>query len=157
MEALTKIPKITSLGEVKKLRSLCDVVESHVRGLEGMKISPEMYSCFLTPLILQKLPDEFRIAIIRNLGSDPWELKDILSEFHKQLLLREQCLINIKESKPSNCTQNDESVSSTSALLNDSDRKNNQVSRVWCSLSNQDHRSAKCNVVTNPESRKQIL
>ena len=82
------------------------MVESHVRGLEGKKISPEMHGCFLTPIILQKLPDEFRITITRNLGSDPWELKDILSEFHKELLLRKQCLINTKELKLSNSTQN---------------------------------------------------
>lgn len=35
IEVLTKRPKVESIGEVKKLRSLYDTVESHVRGLEG--------------------------------------------------------------------------------------------------------------------------
>jgi len=74
MEALTRIPKIMSVSEVKLLRSLYDTVESHVRGLEGMEISPDMYGCFLTPIIMQKLPEEFRIAITRNLGSETWNL-----------------------------------------------------------------------------------
>ena len=46
MEALTKVPKVASTSEVKRLRSLYDTVESHVRGLESMKISTEMYGCF---------------------------------------------------------------------------------------------------------------
>lgn len=160
MEALTKIPKITEIGDVKRLRNLYDLVESHVRGLESVEISPEMYGCFLTPIILQKLPEEFRIAITRNLGSDTWELKDILSEFHKELQLREQCLLNTKESKdlklPGSGRQRGESSYSTAALYSDNS-KNPQGSRVWCSFCNGDHRSTKCNVVTTPESRKQIL
>ena len=81
IEVLTKLPKVESISEVKKLRSLYDTVESHVRGLEGMEISSEMYGCFLTPIVMQKLPEEFRIAITRNLGSETWNLKDILVEF----------------------------------------------------------------------------
>ena len=85
MEALTKIPKVASTSEVKRRRSLYDTVESHVSGLESMDISSEMYGCFLTPIIMQKLPEEFRIAISRNLESETWDLKEILSEFHKEL------------------------------------------------------------------------
>ena len=91
MEALTKIPKITSIHEVKRLRNLYDTVESHMRSLESLEISQEMYGCFLTPLIMQKLPEEFRIAITRNLTSETWVLKDIMSEFQRELQLRENC------------------------------------------------------------------
>ena len=50
---------------------------------------------------MQKLPEEFRIAISRNLESETWDLKEILSEFHKELQLREQCLVNPKGVRPS--------------------------------------------------------
>ncbi|XP_068670957.1 uncharacterized protein [Montipora foliosa] len=156
MEALTKIPKVASASEVKRLRSLYDTVESHVRGLESMEISSEMYGCFLTPIIMQKLPEEFRIAISRNLESETWDLKEILSEFHKELQLREQCLVNPKDVRPSNSFQRGESLQSTSALYSES-AKNKQFSRVWCSFCNQNHQSSKCNVVTSAESRKQVL
>ena len=154
IEVLTKLPKVESIGEVKKLRSLYDTVESHVRGLEGMEISSEMYGCFLTPIVMQKLPEEFRIAITRNLESETWNLKDILVEFHKELQLREQCLVNNKEFKSSN--QRGEFPLSTSALYTDSS-KDKQSSRVWCSFCNQNHQSSKCNVVTSTESRKEVL
>ena len=154
IEVLTKLPKVESISEVKKLRSLYDTVESHVRGLEGMEISSEMYGCFLTPIVMQKLPEEFRIAITRNLGSETWNLKDILVEFHKELQLREQCLVNNKEFRSSN--QRGELPLSTSALYTDSS-KDKQSSRVWCSFCNQNHQSSKCNVVTSTESRKEVL
>ena len=35
--------------------------------------------------------------------------------------------------------------------------KDKKVARVWWSFCNQDHQSSNCNVVTSPESRKQIL
>ncbi|XP_068738177.1 uncharacterized protein [Montipora capricornis] len=151
MKALTNIPKVASTSEVKRLRSLYDTVESHVRGLESMEISSEMYGCFLTPIIMKKLPEEFRIAISRNLESETWDLKEILSEFHKELQLREQCLVNPKDVRPSNSFQRGESLQSTSALYSES-AKNKQFSRVWCSFCNQNHQSSKCN-----ESRKQVL
>ena len=103
-------------------------MESHVRGLEGMEISSEIYGCFLTPIVMQKLPEEFRIAITRNLESETWNLKDILVEFHKELQLREQCLVNNKEFRSSN--QRGELPLSTSALYTDSS-KDKQSSRVW--------------------------
>ena len=157
MEALTKIPKVISMSEVKRLRSLYDTVESHVRGLESLEISSDMYGCFLTPIIMQKLPEEFRIAISWNLESETWELKDILREFHKELQLREQCLVNSKDLRPSSSCQRGESPFSTSALYSDSAR-NKQLSRVWCSNpGNQDHQSSKCNVVTSAESRKHVV
>ena len=152
IEVLTKLPKVESINEVKKLRSLYDTVESHVRGLESMEISSEMYGCFLTPIVMQKLPEEFRIAITRNLESETWNLKDILSEFHKELQLREQCLVSNKESRPSN--QRGELPPSTSASLFTDNR---QSPRVWCSFCNQNHQSSKCNVVTSTESRKEVL
>ena len=97
IEALTKRTNVVSISEVKELRGLYNAVEPHVRGLESMEISSEMYGCFVTPIVMHKLPEEFRIAITRNLESETWNLKHILGEFKKELQLREQCLVNNKE------------------------------------------------------------
>ena len=142
------------MAKLRNSEACTDTVESHVRGLEGMEISSKMYGCFLTPIVMQKLPEEFRIAITRNLKSETWNLKDILVEFHKELQLREQCLVNNKEFKSSN--QRGEFPLSTSALYTDSS-KDKQSSRVWCSFCNQNHQSSKCNVVKSTESRKEDL
>ena len=59
-----------------------------------MEISSKMYDSFLTPNVMQK----FRIAISQNLESQTWDLKEILSEFHKEFRLREQCLETLRTS-----------------------------------------------------------
>ena len=107
-----------------------------------MEISSKMYDSFLTPNVMQK----FRIAISQNLESQTWDLKEILSEFHKEFRLREQCLVNPKDIRPSNSFQRGEVLHSTSALYSES-ANNKQFSRVWCSFSNQNHQNSKCNVV----------
>ena len=117
-----------------------------------MEISSKMYDSFLTPNVMQK----FRIAISQNLESQTWDLKEILSEFHKEFQLREQCLVNPKDVRPSNSFQRGEVLHSSLALYSES-ANNKQFSRVWCSFSNQNHQSSKCNVVTSAESSKQVL
>ena len=57
MEALTKIPIITAVHEVKRLRNFYDGVESQVRGLESLEISQEMNGCFLTPIIIPEIEE----------------------------------------------------------------------------------------------------
>ena len=79
MEALTAIPKPKSIHETKRLRNLYDSVGAHVRWLKSLEISQEMCGCFLAPIILQKLPEEFRIGITRKFTFETWILGDILS------------------------------------------------------------------------------
>lgn len=57
---------------------------------------------------MEKLPEEYLIAITRNLGSDVWVLEDIPSEFHKELQLREQCIVNTKKVRTSGTNQRGE-------------------------------------------------
>ena len=63
--------------------------------------------------------------------SETWELIEILNEFHKELQLKEQCLVNSKDVRPSNSFQRGESLHSTSALFSES-AKNKQFSRDVC-------------------------
>ena len=81
---------MTSSGNTTQLRQLYDKVESHIQALQGLKISANMYGCFLTPVLMQKLPKNFRVLVTRDLGSDTWVLTDIMKEIHKELLLKEQ-------------------------------------------------------------------
>ena len=162
MEALTKIPRITAVHEVRRLRNLYDAVESHVRGLESLEISQEMYGCFLTPIIMQKLPEEFRVAITWNLTSETWVLKDILTEFGRELRLRENCQhvpgdVASKESRFPNPSRRVplQQPSTTSALFTEGGKSIQQG--PWCTYCKGTHPSVNCNVVTDISARKQIL
>ena len=162
MEALTKIPRITAIHEVKGLHNLYDTVESHVCGLESLEISQEIYGCFLTPIIMQKLPEEFWIAITRNLTPEAWVLKDILTEFEKELHLWKNCQhvpgdVASKESRFPNPSRRIplQQPSTTSALFTEGGKSIQQGS--WCTYCKGTHPSVNCNVVTHISARKQML
>ena len=70
METLTRTPKVESSGNIKDLRSLYDRVESNIRGLESVGVKQKMYGCFLLPILMQKLPEDFRILITRYQSSE---------------------------------------------------------------------------------------
>ena len=121
-----------------------------------------MYGCFLTPMIMQKLPEEFRIAITRNLTSEIWVLKNILTEFGKELRLRENCQhvpgdVASKESRfPSPSRRVPlQQISTTSALLTEGEKSIQQG--PWCTYCKGTHPSVNCNVVTDISARKQML
>lgn len=86
-ESFNKNTQNIFTSKIKKLRHLYDTVEANVHGLESMEIMLEMYGCFLTPVLLQILPEELRIVITRNLESETWELKDILKDWRKSCKL----------------------------------------------------------------------
>ena len=157
MDALTKLQRITAPHDVKALRQLYDTVESHIRGLESLEISDEMYGCFLTPIIMQKLPEEIRIMMSRELSSETWVLKDIMQAFNKELKLREQCTFSKDpkppQDKPPRNGDRGKQPHSSSALLSDAPPQQS----VWCSYCNQAHPSVKCGIITSVEARKQLL
>ena len=66
MEALWKIPNAN--GEVKKLRTFYDTMESYIRGLEALDVPSESYGCLLLPMLLRKIPEEVRRELIRASG-----------------------------------------------------------------------------------------
>ena len=90
MEGLLKLPAATSMNETKKLRDIYDKLESHVRSLHNIGINSETYGSFLSPVIMSKIPEELRIAIIRDLSTEEWDLESMLEIFRKELQIREK-------------------------------------------------------------------
>ena len=164
METLTRTPKVESSGNIKDLRSLYDQVESSIRGLESVGVKQEMYGCFLLPILMQKLPEDFRILITRDQSSETWELKDIMDSFNKELKLREQCTFTTRvlskpaDRQPQQAQRQGKSFSSSCALLSGSRQASSQNNKtVWCAFFRGQHQSTKCYIVTDPGARKQVL
>ncbi len=67
MSKFKAIKEVKNMANVKELRNLYDQVESNVRSLESVGVSPESYGAFLTPEILKLLPQELRITLTRKL------------------------------------------------------------------------------------------
>ena len=108
------------------------------------------------------MPEEFRIAITRDLTSETWFLKDILTKFGKELRLRENWQhvpgdVASKESRFPNPSRRVplQQPSTTSVLFTESGKSIQQG--PWCIYCKGTHPSVNCNVVTDISARKQML
>ena len=163
MDSLLKPPEATSMGEVKKLRNIYDKLESYVRSLQNVGVSPDTYGSFLAPVVMSKIPQELRILISRDMPSGEWKLEPLLKIFNTELQLREKCVLvggtgrieqyfnQRDKGKHSNSYH-----SSTAALLTEN-KSIQSKEGPWCTFCYGNHPSANCSVVTNITARKQIL
>ena len=60
MDALLNLETVTSLHNIKGLRTLCDSIESHVRSLGSLGVSSASYGSLLSSILMNKLPHELR-------------------------------------------------------------------------------------------------
>ena len=77
MEALLNLKEVTSQCNLKTLRHLHDLVESQVRGLRSLGVAAESYGSLLSPVILSKLPSEFRLIVSWEVKEDRWQLDEL--------------------------------------------------------------------------------
>ena len=66
MQKFVQIPKIQNSNDIKRLRFLCDSVETSVRNLKSLQVETSSYGSLLVPLLNEKLPNDFRVVIARN-------------------------------------------------------------------------------------------
>ena len=95
---------------------MCDQIEGIVRSLDSMSIGAEMYGTFLTPIVLSKIPEDFRVMVSRKVDEDTWDLSAIIKVFNEELSLREKCSL-----LPSAITRSSESVGSKYVAESQSD------------------------------------
>ena len=115
MDNLLKIQAVKSSQELDKLRAMCDQIEGIVWSLDSMSIGAEIYGTFLTPIVLSKIPEDFRVMVSRKLDEDTWDLSAVIKVFNEELSLRKCSLL------PSAITRSSESVGSKYVAENQSD------------------------------------
>ena len=93
MDSLLKLPEATSIGKVKKLRNIYNKLESHVRSLQNIGVSPDTYGSLLATVVMSKTPQELRILISRDMPSGEWKLEPHIKIFNTELQLREKCAL----------------------------------------------------------------
>ena len=155
MDSLLKLERVTSDRDIVKVRMVFDKIESHVRSLQAMGITAEMYGSLLIPVIMEKIPDEFRLMISRRLKSERWDIKELIAIFKEELEARENCKFvsaGISNMQGSFRAQTRSSVS-TAAALQTADKIPNSC--FYCD--SPQHKASKCQVVTDPKTRREIL
>ena len=66
MEQLVEMPGVTSSSDIRKIRQVFDFLERAVRQLQKLDITSSQYGCLLTPVVLKKIPQDIKIAILLN-------------------------------------------------------------------------------------------
>ena len=51
MDALIKLPKINKAGDTKNIRKLYDEIESNIRSLKSLGVTPDSFGCLLVPIL----------------------------------------------------------------------------------------------------------
>lgn len=65
MDALLHAEAVTPPTNLKRLRHLHDDVESHIRSLKNLGVTPDSYGSMLYPVLFAKLPQELCLIISR--------------------------------------------------------------------------------------------
>ena len=133
------------------MRKLCDQVESQVRCLNALGHDAKSYGLMLIPIFMNRLPEDMKIIISRKLGTDVWDIQQILDIFKTELQAREKVQFSgSKSAKNSHEMSGSCLVSSTHRPHKVNDKNNNRKC-VFCNSSG--HKPKFCNVVTKPDAR----
>jgi len=157
MEIILNVNPVRSGYQVKELRQLYDTIESHVRSLKSLGVPSSSYGTLLSSIVMNKLPQELKLLINREVKGEEMELERLLKVFEAELEARERAgantsnTSNTSTSKPS--TTNRATRLPTAATLVSGATSNS----ITCSYCKQAHTSNSCNVVTDVAARKKVL
>ena len=94
MDALLNLDPVTSIYDLKGLRSLYDTVESHIRALKSLGIPSQSYGGLLFSMLMKKLPRDLRILMGRDIKNDNWDLDRLLGLLETEVEARERASSN---------------------------------------------------------------
>ena len=72
MDTLMGLEAVVSNNNTKALRHLYDMVESNIRSLRALGVAADSYGNLLSPILVNKLPNELRLIIGRKIGDGPF-------------------------------------------------------------------------------------
>ena len=151
MDILLNVSPVTN-QDTRKLRELYDTLESHVRSLKSLGIPSNSYGSLLSSIIMNKLPQELRLIISREIKDQDWQLDNIMHALEDELKARERAVPH-DECQLSGGIQGfskAQTRSTTSALFAGH-------SGPTCTYCKQSHPSNACKIVTNSAARKDLL
>ena len=79
MDAMLKISSVSSCADVKGLRQLFNQVSSHIRSLEALEVTVDLFRGLLCPVLVTRLPAELQLIVSRNVSEVDWNLEQVLS------------------------------------------------------------------------------
>lgn len=139
-------------NDTKTMRQFYDNIESHVRSLQGIGVDGKEYGTVLAPVIMNKMPGEFKLAISRGLSeTNEWDLTKLLDLMQRELRARETCVSDQQDAGKS------EFYTGSGLHVNQNKRQHQTSHKLSCTFCHGNHWSDKCGVVSDPTARKEHL
>ena len=91
MDNFLNVSPVTN-QDTRKLRELYDTLEAHVRSLKSLGIPSNSYGSLLSSIIMNKLPQELRLIISREIKDQDWQLDNIVHALEDELKARERAV-----------------------------------------------------------------
>ena len=96
---LMNIEPIYSERDAHWLRALYDFAETNYRVLEALGVDEETYSTIVVPLLLEKLPEQLRLMVIRDKDHHKWKLEKLSDILGHEVELREEYQRNTRHTR----------------------------------------------------------
>ena len=155
MDILLNLEAVTSSHNLRALRHLYDLTESHVRSLKSLGVESSSYGSMLSSVLLNKLPSDLRLIVSRKVPESDWNLDSLLKIVEEEIVARERVepkRVEQKPSQPPPRRSSERSPSTATTLVASS-----SPSSPTCCYCQQPHPSNSCSNVTQIDARKQIL
>ena len=129
-----------------------DLTEQNIRGLKTLGISSKEYGSLLLPILMSRLPQEFKLILTRNVPKEKWSLDSLLLAFKEELEARENCVqLNVSTTAPkkAKATTKGQFPVTAQALVAEQLRRKKQGStnNLYCAFCNQAHQSTMCPII----------
>ena len=157
MNELLKMRKITSEKDLQGMRKLYDDVKNHVRCLQSLGVHGGQYGPLLSPVIMDRLPIQFKLTVSRHLKTDLWDLTKLLELIRDEIRARENVSAiegSTREDEGKNSSNVREYIEKphTDAVLTSQSTPKSRC--IFCKAF---HWSDKCKVISDIEARKEFL
>ena len=147
MDVLLNLDPVTSIYDLKGLRSLYDTVELHIRALKSLGIPSQSYGGLLCSMLINKLPRYLRIRMSHDIKNDCWNLDRLLRKSIKHSTTTGSSSNSHRDQKSK---YRGRQLPSAAVLKMDS-------SPITCTCCHGSHTSNSCQTVSNVTAQKDIL
>ncbi|XP_020893196.1 uncharacterized protein LOC110232357 [Exaiptasia diaphana] len=117
MDGLLNAAPVFSDKDMARLRTFCDLVETHFRGLEALKMDSSTYSCIVVPALMEKLPETLRLTLTRGQKFLEWSIGDFVEKLRAEVELRENHKLGSSSSRNHRLRGGEKTMASGSVLV----------------------------------------
>ncbi len=148
MQALMNL--LNANNNITSLRTLCDVIENHVRGLAALGQSTESYGALLVPMVLGKLPADVRKNLAREHSNLEWTLDQLRDSIVKEIRVIEA---GASVSPP----QSEDHYRSTASFHTGAMSRPEQRKPPRCAFCKGSHPATQCDAIPDQSKRMDIV